>query len=184
MDDDLHRVVGVYATRAEAEVTHDLLMKTGVAASQLKILQASPSGAVRADGVDSDEVLNDILRRGAIGTAVGTAAGAAGTVAIALANVSLFVASPVLGTLAMLGWGAGLGGLVGAVAGADQSKGDMAQLIRQALDHGHVVLVADALSSLQTEKVHQIVGTSVAGTDSTASPARPTTTPTTTTVPG
>ena len=56
--------------------------------------------------MSDDDVLKEMLREGAIGTAVGTLAGTAGTIALAAANISLFVANPVLGVLAMLGWGA------------------------------------------------------------------------------
>jgi hypothetical protein len=54
-----------------------------------------------------------VIIDGAIGTAVGAGLGALGEAALAAANVSLFVASPIIGTLTMMGWGAALGAIMG-----------------------------------------------------------------------
>jgi len=110
---------------------------------------------------DSDTVRDDVLRDGAIGTAVGTLAGAAGTVAFALVGVSLFVAAPVVGSLAMLGWGASLGGLLGAMAGAQSSKGDVSDLVQDALASGHVVLSVHPGSDAQRQLAEQAIASSM-----------------------
>jgi len=158
--DYLHRVVGLYETRDQAEAVRARLIDSGWQAEQLRVLEPGrPGEGVRAD---SDDVLKEMLREGTIGTAVGTLAGAAGTLALAAANVSLFVASPVLAALAMLGWGAGLGGLVGAIAGADNARGDVADLVRDALSGGSTVLVAFAATEDQTTQARDLIGVSMA----------------------
>lgn len=86
------------------------------------------------------------MRDGAIGTAVGTAVGAGVSIALAAAELTLFIASPVLGVLYLLGWGASLGGLVGAVVGSERSNGDVSTLIKDALANGQAVLVVHARS--------------------------------------
>jgi hypothetical protein len=153
-------VVGLYETRDQAEAIRARLMDSGWQADQLRIFEPGrPGDSVRAD---SDDVLKEMLREGTIGTAVGTVAGAAGTLALAAANVSLFVASPVRATLAMLGWGAGLGGLVGAIAGADNARGDVADLVRDALAGGSTVLVAFAATEDQAIQARDLIGVSMA----------------------
>jgi len=59
----------------------------------------------------------------AIGTAVGSGLGVLAEVPLVAANVSLFVASPLLAPLVMLGWGASIGGTVGAIVGARRRTG-------------------------------------------------------------
>jgi hypothetical protein len=157
MTNYMHRVVGVYATRGAAErVLSDLVLQ-GLALEKITILE--PGGTVSRPDVaaDSDDVLKEMLRDGAIGTALGTVVGAFGTVALSMANISLFIASPVVGALSMLGWGASLGAVVGAVAGAQNHKGAVADMVKDALESGHVVLVAHADDEQQTGIVKQIV---------------------------
>lgn len=168
----LHRVVGLYVTRESAESARADLLAQGLDARQLRILQPGAATTGSDAASDSDDVLKDLLRDGAIGTAVGTVAGAAATIALAAANITLFVASPVLGVLSMLGWGAGLGGLVGATVGSERSKGDVPSLIKDALAGGQVALVVHATTEEQTTQVQRIVGQSMAGAASPVTVAR------------
>jgi len=158
MDQPLHRIVGIYPQREAAEAARDRIVAAGIARDRIKLLEgrAAPLGA-DADA-DSDDVLKDLLRDGAIGTAVGTAAGAGASIALAALNLTLFIASPVLGTLTMLGWGAGLGGLVGAVVGSERSAGDVPQLLEDALAAGRVVLVVHARTEDEATQARGIVG--------------------------
>ena len=162
MKNHAHRIVGFYDTLAQAEATRERLLGHGLPAERLKILRPG-QGAAGPDGVaDSDDVLKELVRDGAIGTAAGTVAGAAGSLALAAANISLFLASPVLGTLVMLGWGASLGGLVGAAVGAQTRTGDTADLVKDSLASGHVVLVVHTDSEAQTVRARQVVADSMA----------------------
>lgn len=162
MEDYLHRVVALYPTRTLAEAARDDVQAHGLPPKQLRILTPGAAGAGPDAESDSDDVLKDLLRDGAIGTAVGTLAGAGVTVALAAANITLFVASPVLGALYLLGWGASLGGLVGTVVGAERDKGDVSGLIKDALAGGQFVLVVHALTEEQTS-VAQLHLASVVG---------------------
>ncbi len=107
---------------------------------------------------DSDDVLKDLLRDGAIGSAVGTAAGAGVSLALAAANLTVFIASPLV---YLLGWGAGLGGLLGAMVGSSREKGDLPTLIKSALASGQVVLVVHAVTEEETTSARQIVTQSI-----------------------
>ena len=161
MEKYLHRVLGLYATRVAAESAFEQLVQRGLPPEKVKILGPRRDGEDGETKADSDDVLKEMLREGAIGTAIGTLAGAAGTIALAAANISLFIASPVLGALSMLGWGASLGGIVGAATGAQSSKGDVSDLVKDALASGHVVLVAHAATEEQTTYAREIIGTSI-----------------------
>ncbi len=160
----LHRVLGLYATRAAAESARDRLAQRGLPLEQIKILEHGRGGARRARA-DSDDVLYEMLREGLIGTLIGTLVGAAGTIALAVAKAGLFASSPVLGTLIMLGWGASIGGFVGAAAGARSSKGDVSDLINISLANGHVVVVAHTVTEEQTAFARKILGASMPGPD-------------------
>ncbi len=158
----LHRVVGLYPSYAAASSARDQVIAQAIAPDRIRILgPGTPAGGQDA-AADSDDVLKDLLRDGAIGTAVGTAVGAAGTIALAAAQVTLFIASPVLGALYLLGWGASLGGLVGAMVGSERSKGDVSTLIKDALAGDQFVLVVQAADEAQTSLARQVVGDSMA----------------------
>lgn len=169
MDPYLHRVVGLYPSLDLAHQARDLMVAKGLPSTQIRVLTAGSRGAVAAAGADaksdSDDVLKDLLRDGAIGTAVGTAAGAGVSIALAAANLTLFIASPVLGALYLVGWGASLGGLVGAVVGAERSKGDVSTLIKDALSSGQVVLVAHARTEADTSLAQEVVSQPVDATE-------------------
>ena len=126
-------LTGLPAFRAEIEkrladpaatVTHliEIILAGGIVLDSSDIhLEGQENDAklrVRLDGV-----LQDVLVDGAIGTAVGTGIGALGSVALAATSVTLFIASPLVAPLMLLGWGASIGGLIGAAAGATAGKG-------------------------------------------------------------
>ena len=154
----LHRVVGLYPTLAAAQVAMDELLAHHIPSTQMRLI-APESSEASADGApDSDEVLNELLIDGAIGTAVGSAAGAGATIALAAVNITLFISNPVFGALYLLGWGASLGGLLGAVVGAERHKGDVASLIKDARACSQFVLVVHAMTEAETSKAQRIFG--------------------------
>jgi hypothetical protein len=161
MDPYLHRVVGLFPSLVEANHARDLILATGMASTQVSVLAAGATGTGGEAKTDSDDVLKDLLRDGAIGTVVGTAAGAGVSIALAAANLTLFIASPVLGALYLVGWGASLGGLMGAMVGSERSKGDVSALIKDALASGQVVLVAHARTEAETSLARQAVSRQV-----------------------
>lgn len=151
-----HRVYGIYATRKEAMYAHDDLLQAGFMPEQIEVVDAQHPP--RDITPDSDEVRNEILIDGAIGTAAGAGIGALGEAALAAANISLFIASPVIGTLTMIGWGAAVGGLVGAAAGAGTDKTrHFSDLVRDAVANGHAVLIAYAADEEQTTRAQAAI---------------------------
>ncbi len=179
MNDYRHHVSGFFSNRDDAEDAFSTLIERGLPREQLQIFQidsATPTPAAPKE--DSNAVLKDVFVDGAIGTAVGTGLGALAEVALVAANVTLFVASPLIAPLAMLGWGAVLGGVIGAVVGAEaqpatgteKKEGWLSALVRDAIASGQIVLVAECRTEQQTAIARKVIQASVGdyGDDTTA----------------
>ncbi|MBH1970038.1 hypothetical protein FK216_02375 [Moraxellaceae bacterium AER2_44_116] len=167
MENYNHTVSGIYPNFEEAKATLTLLHTQGLASTQLNIIQSNNAAAALQQHTKSDNVLNDVIVDGAVGTVVGAGAFGLGHLALVWANISLFVASPLLGPLIMLGWGASVGGLFGAIAGAtvvseEDSKGkSFIHLVEDAISRGYVVLVAQTMTEQETLLAQEIIRDSV-----------------------
>lgn len=183
MNPYLHHVSGFFAERNEAETTLNTLLLRGIPSGRMQIfdntLAAPPTAALPPQPgpvAGSDKALKDILVSGAIGTAVGTGLGALAEVALVAANVSLFIASPLVAPLVMMGWGASIGGLLGATqgafkkntagtsqtdkAGADK-QGWLTSLIDDAITSGQFVLVVQTNTEEETAIAREVIEASV-----------------------
>lgn len=171
----VHTVSAIYPSLAEAVGVRQDLIEQGFPASAVHV--AGDSSAVLTElGIDEtgrDEVLRNVLVDGAIGTAVGTGVGIVGTVVVAAASVTLFVASPVVAPLAMLGWFAGLGGVVGAAVGANRDdygetrEGKLSELVMAAVEAGNTVLLVHTRNEAEQDLAMRIITGSLQGTDQT-----------------
>lgn len=174
--DSLHTVSAIYPSRAEAEGVRLQFIESGFGDSALQIISDASESQLWVATNETDGVLRDVLVDGAIGTAVGTGVGVIGAVAIAASSITLFVASPVVAPLAMLGWFAGLGGVIGAAfganraAGSDQRKGKLSELVMDAIEEGNTALVVRTHCEAERELAKEIITDSLQGTDQT--PAR------------
>ena len=163
MENYNHTVSGIYPTFEEAKATFTRLETQGIASTQLNIIQSNNAATALQQHTDSDHVLKDVVVDGAVGTVVGAGAFGLGHLALVWANISLFVASPVLGPLIMLGWGASIGGLFGAIAGAtvvpeeDSKHKSFIHLVEDAISRGYVVLVVQTTSEEETLLVQNII---------------------------
>ena len=160
-----HIVSGIYASLAEAERVRSHLIEGGLPRRQVKIVERARADDTNPALDDADEVLKEVLVDGSVGTLVGTGLGALAEVALVAANVTLFVASPLLAPLAMLGWGAALGGIVGAATGANQAakkhEGKFADVVHYAIRSGHVTLIAETLNPAEKKLATDIIGDSL-----------------------
>lgn len=151
-----HYVSGFFAHRDQAEKAEADLIAAGLPATRVHIFDKDSLPPTHAATESSDAVLKDIMVDGAIGTAVGTGIGALLTVGMAAASVTLFVASPIIGPLVMLGWGASLGGVVGASVGAAQKARPLSDLVQDAITSGGLVVIAETLLTEETESAANI----------------------------
>jgi hypothetical protein len=158
--------IGFFPHKDKADSTLASLIERGIPVAQLQIFAddayAPPAPAPQTQ---SNSVLKDMLVDGAIGTAVGTGVGGIFTAGLVVANVSLFIASPLVAPLMLLGWGASLGGLFGAVVGASTEAGDnqgrFADLMQDAIKAGDVVLLAETHSEEQTAIAREVIDAAV-----------------------
>ena len=173
MNQTSHHVSGFFAVCDEARATRDELVVRGLPPAQLRIYETDEVPSAPMPKGDSNAVLKDVLVDGAIGTAVGTGLGALAEVALVAANVTLFIASPLIAPLAMLGWGAAIGGVVGATAGAtadpraagasgdDMKDSWLSDMVRDAVSQGQIVLVAETRPAPETAIAREVIGASV-----------------------
>lgn len=165
MNEYRHHVSGFFAHRDEAESTLSGLVEQGFPRERIHIYTADSTSSSPAQEAKSDGVLKDVLVDGAIGTALGTGIGALGTVALAATSVSLFIASPLVAPLMLIGWGASIGGLIGAAAGtaadSKNKQGWLSDLIGDAIASGQVVLVAETLNEQETASAREAIKDSV-----------------------
>lgn len=159
MNEYRHHVSGFFEHRDEAESALEALAQRGLPRDRMQIFKHEEVPALNKAG--SNVVLKNMVVDGAIGTAVGTGLGALAEFALVAANVSLFVASPLLAPLMMLGWGASLGATVGAMVGAEKKDGPLSALVSDAIASGQVVLVARTLSEAETATARDVIQAAV-----------------------
>jgi hypothetical protein len=166
MNEYRHHVSGFFAHKEEAQGALAKLVERGLSRSQLQLFSADDTPPTKGAEADSNKVLKDVLVDGAVGTAIGTGIGALGQLALVAANVTLFVASPLIAPLAMLGWGASVGAIVGAVTGAtndvEKKDGKLSDLVQDAIMSGQFVLVATTQTEQETAIAREVIKASVA----------------------
>jgi len=174
MNDYSHHVSGFFANREEAQSVFTTLIARGVPRERLQLYDTDTPTLAPAPQEDSNAVLKNVLVDGTIGTAVGAGLGGLAQVALVATNVSLFIASPLLAPLMMLGWGASIGGLLGATAGAvksadastaesgaDVKEGWLSDLVRDAIASNQTVLVVHAQTEQEAAIAREVIRASV-----------------------
>jgi len=164
-----HHVSGFFANRDDARNTFSTLEERGLPREQLQIYETDMAISAPVPKEDSNAVLKDVLVNGTIGTALGTGLGALAEVALVAANVSLFIASPLVAPLAMLGWGACIGALIGGTAGAINNsapntvfkEGWLSALVRDAIANGQIVLMVQTNTEQETVIASEVIQASV-----------------------
>lgn len=160
-----HYVAGFFARRGRAEETVNEIVARGLPRERLQVFETEPVPSSPEKRAKSDEALTDVLVDTSVGTAVGTGLGALAHVAIIASDVTLFIASPLVATLAMLGWGASIGAVIGAAigmtAGHGNKKGWLSDLIRDAIANGQVVLVAETRNEAETLLARDVIKAAV-----------------------
>jgi len=173
MTEYCHHVSGFFANREEAQSVFNTLIERGVSRESLHLFDTDTPALAPAPHEDSNAILKDVLVDGTIGTAVGAGLGGLAQVALVATNVSLFIASPLLAPLVMLGWGASLGGLLGAAVGAtkdadastetgaDVKEGWLSDLVRDAIASEQTVLVVRAQTKQDAAIAREVIQASV-----------------------
>jgi hypothetical protein len=155
----VHYVSGFFAHREEADNVFTKLIGSGIPQNRVQIYASHAPAHNSAEG--SNEVLKEVLVDGAIGAAVGTGIGVLVEVALVASSVTLFVASPLIAPLALLGWGASIGGLMGASIGAAKNTRSLSALIDDAIISGQIVVVAETQTDEEKIIAQEIIKDSI-----------------------
>jgi len=156
MNHYLHYLSGFFEYHDQAKDVFNKLAAQGLPVEHMRIYSKSAPLPLHESTESSNEVLKDVLVDGTIGTAVGTGIGALIQVALIASNVTLFVASPLIAPLVLLGWGAGIGGVVGASIGAADTTRPLSALVEDAIKNGQFVLVVETRSAEETDIAQKI----------------------------
>jgi hypothetical protein len=157
----VHYVSGFFSHRAEADDVFEKLITQGIARERVQVYTPAAPTPTHKAAESSNEVLKEVLVDGTIGTVVGTGVGALIQVALIAANVTLFVASPLIAPLVLLGWGASIGGVVGASIGAAENAKPLSALIEDAIASGQIVVVAETRTETETTIAQEIIKGSI-----------------------
>ncbi|MDZ4262899.1 MAG: hypothetical protein U1B30_11290 [Pseudomonadota bacterium] len=161
-----HQISGFFSHRDQAETAYAELLKQGIAAAQLTLRDTdstpSPTASL-ADNQSSNDVLKAVLVSTAIGVGIGSAAGLAAQLALTAANINLFIASPLIAPLVLIGWGASIGGFIGAVMGTMKKRQSLTQLVQEKILNGQIALVVDTHDRQQTAAAKAVMDSAVGG---------------------
>jgi anti-sigma factor RsiW len=163
-----HYISGFFAKREDAQHTLSTLLARGFPHAQLQIFEVDEPPSEPVPQEDSNAVLKDVIVDAAKGSAVGLGLGALAEVALVAANVTLFVTSPLVAPLALLGWGVGLGGVIGGAIGIqahatapENKEGWLSDLVRDAIASGQTVLMVQALTAQETATAKEVIQAAV-----------------------
>lgn len=156
MDSYRHYLSGFFTHRDQAEMAYTELVALGIPRNRIQIFDAQSASPTHISSEGSNQVLKEVLVDGAVGTAVGLTIGGLAEVALVAANVTLFVASPLIAPLVMMGWGAGIGGLLGASAGAAAKAKPLSELVNDAIRAGQIPLVVETHSANETASAQAV----------------------------
>lgn len=164
-----HHVSGIFQRHNEAAFALMQLNDKGLPLKRMKIFEDNITiPSVTTQG-QSNAVLKNMVVKGTVGTVVGAGIGALAQIALVATNVTLFIASPLVAPLAMLGWGATVGATAGAAIGAisdtqkdsKDKEGAFSEFIGDAVASGQVVLVVETRTRQETELASEVIKLSV-----------------------
>jgi len=152
-----HKVTAVYpdaATAAEA-----IASLKGFGPGDFEVQQLAPGDSDIDLAIEPEpEAARDTTARDTLaGGAAGTLAGGAVSGASAIIAPSLFMAAPVAGPLIMMGYGAMLGSVAGAIRGARPKQGELAALVKDALKAGNYVVIIHVADDEARQKVEGVI---------------------------
>lgn len=150
-----HNVTGFFNRRSSAEATLGQLLLAGLRPEQLQIIAAASVRTHHGRQQQEELALQSMLNDGLLGAAIGSGIGILLQIGLLLSDTQLFALAPQLSPPFLIGWGAFIGGFLGALAGvlgAAVCAGTVTASWREpmALYSGDVILLAKTCSASQT----------------------------------
>lgn len=161
MNKTLHKVAGIYATHEDALAARTLLMERAFGAEQITLI--SPEDAYTDEKIEpeGDGVAKHVVKDALIGGVIGGGVGGATAAAMAAASVTLFVASPILAPLTIMGWGAAVGAFAGAGKGISVEEDQFAAMVKDVTNDGKYVVIVQTHSDEESTRARDVIGQSV-----------------------
>jgi hypothetical protein len=161
MDLYRHHVSGFFSQRSSAEQALAQLIQRGLHSEQLQIVTSSVGAATASvTPARRNKALKNTLFDTTIGAGIGIGMGALLAVALIVSEASLFYASPLLTSLALMGAGALIGGFLGRVIGASAFAGQpygRSNMPANSATYSDVVLVAQTHNAQQTQMAREVI---------------------------
>lgn len=159
-----HQISGFFHFKSQAEIAYSSLIAQGINKNQLSLHRAD--FALDNNSASNESSINafaSILLSVAFGVAIGSIVGMLVELSLIASNINLFVASPFIGPVVLIGWGASIGGFIGAVVGAMKKNQLLTQMAEEAILHGQFALVVETHDRQQTSTAKTVMKTAVGG---------------------
>ncbi len=154
MDNKSHKIVGIFTTLQDTHAARNFLIERGIAPAHINLITPDDTMIDKKIEPDGDGVAKEVVKDAIIGGAIGGGIGAAGAVAIAATSITLFVASPLIAPLALIGWGAMVGAVAGGGKGAGMREDRFADMIKGVTNVSKFVLIVHTTSDIEFKLAH------------------------------
>lgn len=159
-----HQISGFFSHRDQAEAAYSRLVDQGINKEQLTLRRTDfAADQSAANNESSNHVLKTIMINIVFGVVIGSIVGMLVELSLIASNINLFVASPFIGPVVLIGWGASIGGFIGAVVGAMKKNQLLTQMAEEAILHGQFALVVETHDRQQTSTAKTVMKTAVGG---------------------
>lgn len=156
-----HWLTGFFVKQEEAQAACAELIHRGIPAQQLRLYLNDPEDQTPTTSGDSQQVLTNFLVDRDMSASSGWAGGAEGDIPLGGTQVTLFVASPLIAPLAMLGWCPSLSAAVSGAIRFNKKDGRLAELVSDAIQSGQAALMVSTCSEAQTSVAIEVIQSAV-----------------------
>lgn len=151
------QVSGFFANRDQAQHALNKLLEKGIMPNQLNVYNTQSIPVSHESFNGGNEVLREALVSGAMGVMAGTIGGMLIESALMTANIHLFAPGALIPPLVFLGWGAAVGGFIGAAMGMQKKPRPLYELVGATMLIGHFALVAETRTKQETISAQEVI---------------------------
>ncbi len=152
-----HKVAAVYPDASTAEEAIKALEAPAFADTKIIHISPDSSNIDRAIEPESTATVDTVVKDAAVGGTAGTITGAAVMAASTFAGSLLFISAPIVAPLAVLGYGALIGGTAGAIHGLKLSKDILTSLVEDAIKSGYHVVIVHSAKAETKQRAQDII---------------------------
>lgn len=157
-----HKIAAVYPDIAAAEAALNAFNLVQLSGIRITHLAPGASGVDLAIEPEVEETRKTVVENTLAGGAAGTVTGAAVAGATSILAPALFVSTPVVGPLIVLGYGAIIGSTAGAIRGLRLRETLLADLVKDALKAGYQVVLVHAENEDAHRRAQVVIDETVA----------------------